>query len=177
MERFCELIAAMKLRTTNLKGRHLSTGRALELLVEHGIETPDGLVRAPPGLLTRTTVNRYLRAWGMDQRHLNQPPPATRFEALRSNECWQFDLSPSDLKQVPAPLWVEPGRGPPTLMLFSIVDGRSGVAYQEDRLYGVFPVKRVVRLSLRSLNRGEPASERDHSRRKLVFGRSCSNRP
>ena len=51
----------MKLRTTNQKGRHLSTGRALELLVEHGIETPDGLVRAPAGLLTRTTVNRYLR--------------------------------------------------------------------------------------------------------------------
>ena len=43
MERFCELVAAMKLRTTNLKSRHLSTGRAIELLVEHGIETPDGL--------------------------------------------------------------------------------------------------------------------------------------
>ena len=51
--------------------------------------------------------------------------------------CWQFDLSPSDLKQVPAPLWVEAGRGPPTLMLFSVVDDRSGVAYQEYRcVYG-----------------------------------------
>ena len=57
----------MKLRTTNLKNRHLSTGRAIELLVEYGIETPDGLVRAPPGLLTRTTVNRYLRHWGLDE--------------------------------------------------------------------------------------------------------------
>ena len=56
MERFCELVAAMKLRTTNRKGRHLSTGRALELLVEQGVETPEGLVQAPPGLLTRTTV-------------------------------------------------------------------------------------------------------------------------
>src|SRR5215210_1592349 len=74
MERFCELVAAMKLRTTNLKNRHLSTGRA---------------------------------------------------------------ISPSDLKQVPAPLWVEAGRGPPTLMLFSAVDDRSGVAYQEYRcVYG-----------------------------------------
>ena len=137
MERFCELIAAMKLRTTNKKGRHLSTGRALELLVEHGIETPDGLVQAPPGLLTRTTVNRYLRAWGLDDRRMAQPPPAVRFQAERANECWQFDMSPSDLKQVPAPLWVEPGRGPPTLMLFSVVDDRSGVAYQEYRcVYG-----------------------------------------
>ena len=104
MERFCELIAAMKLRTTNLKGRHLSTGRAIELLVEPGIETPDGLVQVQRGLLTRSTVNRYLRAWGMDGTRLAQPSPAVRFQAEHSNDCWQFDLSPSDLKQVPAPL-------------------------------------------------------------------------
>src|SRR5271157_6084543 len=137
MERFCELVAAMKLRTTNLKNRHLSTSRAIELLVEHGIETPDGLVRAPPGLLTRTTVNRYLRRWGLDDERMGRPPPARRFQAEHANDCWQFDLSPSDLKQVPAPLWVETGRGPPTLMLFSVVDDRSGVAYQEYRcVYG-----------------------------------------
>ena len=137
MERFCELVAAMKLRTTNQKGRHLSTVRAIELLVEHGIETLDGLVRAPPGLLTRTTVNRYLRAWGLDDERMSRPPPAQRFQAEHVNECWQFDLSPSDLKQVPAPLWVEAGRGPPTLVLFSAVDDRSGVVYQEYRcVYG-----------------------------------------
>lgn len=137
MERFCELVAAMKLRTTNGKNRHLSTVRAIELLVEHGIETPDGLVRAPPGLLTRTTVNRYLRAWGLDDERMSRPPPAQRFQAEYVNECWQFDLSPSDLKQVPAPFWVEAGRGQPTLMLFSAVDDRSGVVYQEYRcVYG-----------------------------------------
>ncbi|MDQ2762153.1 MAG: IS481 family transposase, partial [Pseudomonadota bacterium] len=137
MERFCELIAAMKLRTTNQKNRHLSTNRALELLVEHGIETPDGLVRAPLGLLTRATVNRYLRIWGLDDERMGRPPPAQRFQAEHANECWQFDLSPSDLKHVPAPLWVEAGRGAPTLMLFSAVDDRSGVAYQEYRcVYG-----------------------------------------
>jgi hypothetical protein len=137
MERFCELVAAMKLRTTNLKNRHLSTGRAIELLIAHGIETPEGLVRAPPGLLTRTTVNRYLRHWGLDDERRGRPPPARRFQAEHANDCWQFDLSPSDLKQVPAPLWVEAGRGPPTLMLFSAVDDRSGVAYQEYRcVYG-----------------------------------------
>ena len=137
MERFCELVAAMKLRTTNLKNRHLSTGRAIELLVEHGIETPDGLIRAPSGLLTRATVNRYLRHWGLDDERMGRPPPAVRFQAEHSNDCWQFDLSPSDLKQVPAPLWVEAGRGAPTLMLFSAVDDRSGVTYQEYRcVYG-----------------------------------------
>jgi hypothetical protein len=47
-------------------------------------------------------------------------------------------MSPSDLKQVEAPLWIEQGRGkPPTLMLFSAVDDRSGVVYDEYRcVYG-----------------------------------------
>ena len=46
-------------------------------------------------------------------------------------------MSPSDLKEVPAPLWFEPGRGAPTLMLYSVVDDRSGAAYQEYRcVYG-----------------------------------------
>ena len=137
LERYCELVAALKLRTTNQKGRHLSTPRAIEILVDTGVQTPDGLVRAPPGLLTRSTVNYYLQAWDLDESRLAQPPPAVRFQAEQGNECWQFDLSPSDLKQVPAPLWVEPGRGPPTLMLFSVVDDRSGTAYQEYRcVYG-----------------------------------------
>src|SRR5271167_3527923 len=137
MERFCEVIAALKLRTTNKNGRRISTRRALELLVEHGIDTPEGLVRAPAGLLSKATVNRHLRGFGLDESRIRQPPVATRFQADHSNDCWQFDLSPSDLKHVPAPLWVEPGRGAPTLMLFSIVDDRSGVCYQEYRcVYG-----------------------------------------
>jgi hypothetical protein len=137
MERYCEIIAAFKVATTNKKGRHLSTKRALQILVEHGIETPQGLVRPPPDLLSAGTVNRYMRAWGYDDASLKQPPIATRFQAEQSNDCWHFDISPSDLKHVPAPLWFEEGRGPPTLMLFSVVDDRSGVAYQEYRcVYG-----------------------------------------
>jgi hypothetical protein len=53
LERWCEIIAALKLRTTNKKGRHLSTARALELMEQHGVETPQGLIRLPPGVLTR----------------------------------------------------------------------------------------------------------------------------
>lgn len=137
MERYCELIAALKLRTTNKKGRHLSTGRALELLEQYGVETPQGLVQAPPGKLTKATVNRYLQLWGYDLLHLTRQPPAVRFQAEQSNACWQFDLSPSDLKHVESPSWIEPGRGQPLLMLFSVVDDRSGACYQEYRcVYG-----------------------------------------
>jgi len=137
MERYCELVAALKMRTTNRKGRHLSTARALELLEQYGVETPQGLIQAPPGVLTRATVDRYLRRWGLDLPRLTRAPPAVRFQAEHGNDGWQFDLSPSDLKQVAVPLWFEPGRGRPTLMLFSVVDDRSGVCYQEYRcVYG-----------------------------------------
>jgi hypothetical protein len=131
MEGYCEVIAACKIRTRNKKGRHLSTKRIIELLEQHGVETPNGLVQADPGVLTKTTVNRYLKMWGYDQERMTREPPAVRFQADNSNDCWHFDLSPSDLKHISQPAWVEPGRGNPLLMLYSVVDDRSGMCYQE----------------------------------------------
>lgn len=131
MERYCELVAALKFRTTNKKGRHLSTRRAIELLEDYGVDTEQGHFQAPKGVLTRSTVNRWLSGWHLDQPRLHRPPPAVRFQAEHSNECWQFDMSPSDLKHIDAPEWIDPTKGEPTLMLFSVVDDRSGVAYQE----------------------------------------------
>ena len=138
IERWCEIIAAMKVRTTNRKGRHLSTVRILQLLVGHGVETPDGLQRLPPGRLTASTINRHMRRLGYDRDRMTRQPPAVRFQAERSNALWHFDMSPSDLKQLATPSWIDPDRaGAPTLMLFSIVDDRSGVAWQEYRcVYG-----------------------------------------
>lgn len=137
MEHYCEIIAAVKVRTSNQKGRCLSTGETIRLLEEFGIETPEGLVKVDPGLLKLSTVNRYLLRWGFDKTTLMRQPPAVRFQAEHSNDCWQFDLSPSDLKQIKEPPWLRPDRAAPTLMLFSVVDDRSGVAYQEYRcVYG-----------------------------------------
>jgi len=131
LERYCELIAAIKVRTSNKKGRHLSTAESIRLIETFGIDTPDGHVQAPAGTLNKTTVNRYLKQWGYDRTTLGRPPVAVRFQAEHSNDCWQFDLSPSDLKEVEAPSWIRPDMKAPTLMLFSVVDDRSGVAYQE----------------------------------------------
>lgn len=136
LERYCEIIAAIKIRTSNRKGRHLSTVQAIRLLEEQGINTPDGHVAVPVGLLKVTTVNCYLKKWGYDRDTLLRQPPAVRFQAEYSNQCWHFDLSPSDLKHVKAPAFLEPGRGHPLLMLYSVVDDRSGVAYQE--YHGVY---------------------------------------
>jgi len=131
MEVYCEIIAAIKIRTSNLKGRHLSTSESIQLLEEFGIDTPNGFIKADPGQLKKATVNRYLKQWGYDRNYLVRQPPAVRFQAKHSNDCWQFDLSPSDLKHVKQPLWIDKDRGEPTLMLYSIVDDRSGVSYQE----------------------------------------------
>ena len=137
LERYCELIAALKLRTTNKNGRHLSTRRAIELLEEYGIETPQGLVKAPTGLLHKTTVDVYVRHFHLDQGRLHREPAAVHFQADNSNDCWQFDMSPSDLKHIEKPSWIDLAKGEPTLMLFSVVDDRSGVNYEEYRcVYG-----------------------------------------
>jgi hypothetical protein len=137
MEQYCELIAAIKLRTSNKQGRCLSTKEAIRLLEEHGMKTPDGFVKPSRGLLKVPTVNRYLKAWGYDRPTLLRQPPAVRFQAEHSNDCWQFDLSPSDLKHINKPSWVREDGGSPQLMLFSVVDDRSGVAYMEYRcVYG-----------------------------------------
>ncbi len=135
--RYCEVIAALKVRTSNNQGRHLSTVQAIRLLEEHGINTDDGHLKAPTGLLKKTTVNRYLKQWGYDKERLSRQPPAVRFEAEYSNQCWHFDLSSSDLKRLKNASELEPGRGKPLLMLYSVVDDRSGLAYQEyHEVYG-----------------------------------------
>jgi hypothetical protein len=131
LERYLELIAALQVRTSNGKGRHLSTREAIRVLEDYGVDTPEGHVQAPKGLLKKPTVNAYLKAWGLDWRTVRREPPAVRFQAQYSNELWQFDLSPSDLKQLPAPTWLDASKGSPTLFLLSVVDDRSGVAYQE----------------------------------------------
>jgi hypothetical protein len=129
--RYCELIAAIKIRTTNRKGRHLSTAEAIRLLQDYSLDTPEGFVKAPHGVLKKPTVNRYLKRWGLDRQRLIREPPAVRFQARYSNALWQFDLSHSDLKHIERPSWVDGQKGAPTLMLLSVVDDRSGAAYQE----------------------------------------------
>jgi hypothetical protein len=131
MERFCEIIAAIKVRTANKKGRHISTPEAIRLLEEHGVETPTGLIKSPRGLLKKTTINRYLSRWEYDHKVIiNTQPPATRFQAEHSNDCWQFDMSFSDLKSLGESSGGYSDAGSRQLMLFSVVDDRSGACYQ-----------------------------------------------
>lgn len=152
MELYCQIIAAMKLKTRNKKGHHLPTTEALRLLEDFGVETAQGLKKPPRGILKKATVNRYLKKWGYDFLSLDVEPVAVRFQAKYSNDCWQFDLSPSDLKQLPEwPAWVENRKGRPTLMLYSVVDDRSGVAYQEYHVVFGEDVEAALRFLYRAM--------------------------
>ena len=93
-----------------------SPGEAIRLIEEFGIETPDGLIKALESMFKKSTVNRYLQQWGYDRETLRRQPAAVRFQAEHSNDCWQFDLSPSDLKEVKEPLWLQANKGARTLM-------------------------------------------------------------
>lgn len=131
MKRYCELVAALKIRTSNKQGRHLSTKECIRLLETCGVETPEEFVKAPEGLLKRTTIERYLKRWGFDTQAMRVEPPVVRFQAVYSNDCWQFDFSPSDLKKLKKEKMSHAGAAEPKLMLASAVDDRSGVCYQE----------------------------------------------
>ena len=160
IERWCEIVAAMKVRTTNKKGRHLSTVRTLQLLVEHGVDTPDGFQKLAPGRLTASTLNRHLKRLGYDHERMTRQPPAVRFQAEQSNALWHFDMSPSDLKQLKAPPWIDADRqGAPTLMLFSVVDDRSGVAYQEYRCVYGEDVETALRFLFNAMAAKAPAEQ------------------
>ena len=122
---YCRLIAALKIRTSNKNNRHLSTPKCIEILELHGVETTNGLIKAPEGLLKRSTVNRYITQWGFaHQSMLSVEPIVVRFEAEESNDCWQFDFSPSDLK------YLENSNGQ-KLFIASVTDDKSGALYSE----------------------------------------------
>src|SRR2546422_11106021 len=94
LERYLELIAALKVRTSNGKGRHLSTREAIRLLEDYGLDTTEGRVQAPKGLLKTPTVNAYLKAWGLDWRTLRRGAPAGRCQAHYSKEVRRLCFRP-----------------------------------------------------------------------------------
>lgn len=128
MQTYCELIAALKMRTTNKKGRHLSTPRALWILENHGVEVDGKKVIAPKNVLKKSTVNRYLKRLGFSPKGLLLEPIVVHFQAEQSNGLWQLDFTLSELKKLSQR---DPTSSDQRLMLASIADDRSGVLYQE----------------------------------------------
>ena len=130
MLRYCELIAALKIRSTNRKGKQLSTPRIIEILENHGVEIEGKRIMISKGLLTKPTVNRYLKRFGLTSKNFLCEPVVVRFQATYSNECWQLDFTPSELRS----LSLDDTGEKKLLLLASVVDDRSGMMYQEYHL-------------------------------------------
>src|SRR2546428_5573741 len=72
LERYLELIAALKVRTSNGKGRHLSTREAIRLLEDYGLDTTEGRVQAPQGPRKTPPGKAHLKTWGLVWRSLRR---------------------------------------------------------------------------------------------------------
>jgi hypothetical protein len=124
---YCELIAALKIRSTNRKGKQLSTPRAIAILENHGVELENKKIILPRKLLTKPTANRYLKRFGFTAKNFRCEPVVVHFQATYSNECWQLDFTPSDLQCLPR----DNTKETQSILLASVVDDRSGMTYQE----------------------------------------------
>lgn len=120
---YCQLVAAMKIRSMNGNKHILSTGQCIKFLEEYGVKVKDRTILASKGLLKVSTINRYLNQYFIAPDHILSEPTVNHFEAAYSNQCWQLDITPSELHRLPSQHPDDPRR----LMAFSVIDDKSGV--------------------------------------------------
>ncbi|MEI6096297.1 MAG: hypothetical protein WCR08_12715 [Gammaproteobacteria bacterium] len=125
LHHYCQLIAAMKIRSMNGKKHMLSTARCIKFLEEDGIEIKGRVIKVEPNLLKISTVNNYLNHYLISPNDIFTEPTVNHFEASYSNQCWQLDITPSELHRFPTQHANDPRR----LMLYSVIDDKSGLSY------------------------------------------------
>lgn len=122
---YCQLIAAMKIRSMNGKKHILSTAHCIKFLEEKGVKVKEQTFTAAKGLLKVSTVNRYLNYYLISPSDICSEPTVNHFEASYSNQCWQLDITPSELHRLSSQHPDDPRR----LLSFSVVDDKSGLTY------------------------------------------------
>lgn len=125
MHYYCQLIAAMKIRSMNGKKHILSTERCIKFLEEDGIKVKNKLIKIPRDLLKVSTVNKYLNHYLISPDDILAEPAVNHFEAAYSNQCWQLDITPSEVHRLPSQHPDDPRR----LMVYSVIDDKSGLIY------------------------------------------------
>lgn len=122
---YCQIIAAMKIRSMNGKKHMLSTEHCIRLLETEGISIKGKIIPTPKNLLKASTVNHYLNHYFISPADILTEPTVNHFEAPFSNQCWQLDITPSELHRLPFQHADDPRR----LMAYSVVDDKSGLSY------------------------------------------------
>lgn len=121
---YCQLVAAMKIRSMNSKRHMLSTESCIRFLENDGVIVRERLIKAPQGLLKVSTVNRYLNDYWISPDDVLAEPTVNHFEGAYSNQCWQLDITPSELYRLASQHSDDPRR----LFAWSVIDDRSGLA-------------------------------------------------
>ena len=122
---YCQLIAAMKIRSMNGKKHMISTAHCIKFLEEDGVIVKGRTIKAPQNILKVSTVNRYLNYYWISPNDILAEPTVNHFEAAYSNQCWQLDITPSELHRLPSQHQDDPRR----LMAYSVIDDKSGLTY------------------------------------------------
>lgn len=124
---YCQLIAAMKIRSMNGKKHMLSTSRCIQFMESEGIFVKDRCIKAEKGLLKVSTVNNYLNLYLISPDEILREPTVNHFEASYSNQCWQLDITPSELHRLPS----QDRNDPRQLMVYSVIDDKSGLTFSQ----------------------------------------------
>ncbi|NDY71841.1 hypothetical protein DO021_07180 [Desulfobacter hydrogenophilus] len=56
LKKYCEVIAAIKIKSSNRKGHRLSTAEIIRILEIHGVDTPYGYLKPPKGMIKKSTI-------------------------------------------------------------------------------------------------------------------------
>lgn len=122
---YCQLIAALKIRTINNQNHTLSTKQCITFLENEGVVVNNKTISAPKNILKTSTVNKYLSLYYISPNDVLSEPTFTHFEASYSNQCWQLDITPSELHRLPSQHKDDPRR----VFVFSVIDDKSGLSY------------------------------------------------
>ncbi|GGG06519.1 MULTISPECIES: DDE-type integrase/transposase/recombinase [Cysteiniphilum] len=127
---YCQIIAALKFASTNGNRHMLSTEECIRRLESGEVTVKNKIVTLSHGILKRSTVNNYLEKYYISPDQLAAESTVNHFQACYSNQCWQLDITPSELYRFPDQHPDDPRK----VMSYSVVDDLSRVAYSEYRL-------------------------------------------
>ena len=105
----------------------LSTRACIDLLESGDLLVKKKPIKVEAGILKVSTINKYLNQYYISPKDIFSEPTVNRFMAKYANQCWQFDITPSEIQRLPEQHPDDPRR----VMLFSVVDDSSGISFSK----------------------------------------------
>lgn len=124
---YCQIIAALKVSSSNKQSHMLSTRACIDLLESGDLLVKKKHIKVETGILKVSTINKYLNQYYISPKDIFSEPTVNRFMAKYANQCWQFDITPSEIQRLPEQHPDDPRR----VMLFSVVDDSSGISFSK----------------------------------------------